>query len=232
MKTAKAFASYRRLRGQPAWRVLAADNAPAALAMLQAHLSGEKRSLPASALFEHLDKDIEMLRAQGEDLPRTPQAYVADWLASGYLTRRFPAGASEEEYELTAAAAGAIRFVNGLIDHRTTATESRLSTVIQQLVRLVEETETDPKARVAALVAERDRIDREIEEARQGRINVLPEDRAFERIREVITLAGELTGDFRSVRDEFDQLNRDLRERIMDNDDSRGEVLDALFAGV
>jgi hypothetical protein len=34
------------------------------------------------------------------------------------------------------------------------------------------------------------------------------------------------------VRDEFDKLNRQLRESLIDSDDARGEVLDALFAGV
>ncbi len=232
MNTAKAAASYRRVRALPLWRLLAADNGPVILALLQAHLLGGERGLSASALFERVEKDIETLRIQGEDLPRTAQAYVADWLASGYLARRFPSGASEEEYEVTAAAAGAIRFANSLIERRTTATESRLSTVIQQLVRLAEETQTDPETRVAALLAERDRINRDIEAVRQGRSHCLPDDRALERIRETVGLAGELTSDFRSVRDEFEQLNRDLRERIMDSDGSRGDVLEALFAGV
>jgi len=49
---------------------------------------------------------------------------------------------------------------------------------------------------------------------------------------EIIALADDLAGDFRRVRDRFEQLNRDLRERLMDNDASRGEVLEALFAGV
>ncbi len=232
MNAAKAIGSYQRLRQQPLWRLLAADNGPAMLALLQAELSGDKRSLPASVLFERVGKNLDILRGNGEQLPQTPQAYVANWLAAGWLYRRFPAGASEEEYELTAAAASAIRFVDGLIEHRTTATESRLSLVIQQLARLVEETDTNPKTRVAALLAERERIDREIGAIRGGTLRTLSGERALERIRETIGLAGELAADFRSVRDEFEQLNRELRERIMDNDGSRGEVLEALFAGV
>jgi hypothetical protein len=192
----------------------------------------ERQGVPASALFERIEKDIDLLRSEGEGLPRTAQAYVSDWLSAGYLTRRFPSNAAEEEYELTAAAAAAVRFVNGLIKHHATTTESRLSTVILQLVRLAEETETNPEARVAALIAERERIDMEIASVRQGRIRTLPDERAIERARELIALAGELAGDFRSVRDEFEQLNRDLRERIMDSEGHRGEVLDALFAGV
>lgn len=34
------------------------------------------------------------------------------------------------------------------------------------------------------------------------------------------------------MRDQFEQLNRELRERIMDSDGNRGEVLDSLFAGI
>jgi hypothetical protein len=53
-----------------------------------------------------------------------------------------------------------------------------------------------------------------------------------ERTREIIALADGLTGDFRRVRDQFDQLNRGLRERIMDNDGNRGDTLGSLFAGI
>ena len=37
--------------------------------------------------------------------------------------------------------------------------------------------------------------------------------------------AEELTGDFRKVRDEFDHLNRGLRQSLMENEGSRGDVL-------
>jgi len=61
---------------------------------------------------------------------------------------------------------------------------------------------------------------------------VLSENAALERTRKIITLADKLADDFRRVRDQFEQLNRDLREQIMDNEGSRGDVLDALFAGI
>jgi Protein of unknown function (DUF3375) len=81
-------------------------------------------------------------------------------------------------------------------------------------------------------VAERERIDREIESVQHGGVKTLPDDRALERIREIIGLADELSGDFRRVRDDFDKLNRNLRESLMENEGNRGDVLDALFAGV
>jgi len=231
-KADKTIATYRRLRDQSLWRLLASDNGPAVIGLLQAHLFEGERSLPASIFYERLHRDLQDLQARGEDLPRTAQAYVADWLAAGYLERRFPPGATEEEYELSAAAASAIRFAAGLVEPRTMATESRLAVVIQQLVRLAEETDANPETRIATLLAERARIDEQIEAIRQGRLQSLPDARALERVHEIIALSDDLAGDFRRVRDRFEQLNRDLRERLMDNDASRGEVLEALFAGV
>lgn len=232
MKSDKVIATYRRLRTQPLWKLLAADNASIVLGLLQTHLYEKERSLSASIFLERIGRDLERLRIDGEYLPQPAQHYIAEWLAAGYLTRRFPAGAAEEEYELTPDAADAIRIISDLAEPRSSATESRLVTVMQQLVRLAEETDPNPRSRIAALVSERERIDREIQAIQEGRANPLANDRAIERTRDLITLASDLAGDFRRVRDHIEQLNRDLREEIVNNEGSRGEVLQALFAGV
>lgn len=220
------------MRTQPLWRLLASDNGPTVIGLLQSHLYEKERSLPASILFERLTRDLEKLRAQGDDFPQTAQAYVANWLSDGYLERRFPPGATEEEYELSTATVEAIRFLSGIAEPHSAATESRLSLVIQALVGLAEDTDTDKYRRIDRLMAEQARIDKEIDAIQKGQMRVLPRDSALERTREIITLADDLTGDFRRVRDQFEQLNRELRERIMDSEGNRGEVLDSLFAGI
>lgn len=232
MKAEKTIAIYRRMRNQPLWKLLASGNGPTIIGLLQSHLYEKERNLPASILFERLTQDFEELRAQGNDFPQTAQAYVARWLNEGYLERRFPAGANEEEYELSTATVEAIRFMSGLAEPHSAATESRLSLVIQALVGLAEATDTDKTRRIERLLAEQARIDKEIEAIQKGQMRVLQQESALEQTREIISLADELTGDFRRVRDQFDQLNRDLRERIMDSDGNRGEVLDSLFAGI
>jgi Protein of unknown function (DUF3375) len=232
MNVVRTSTSLRNLRERPLWKLLAADKAPATLALLKALLLDDEKVLPASVLHERLGREMALLRDNGEDLPRTAQATVSEWLAQGWVTRRFPAGASEEVYEPSVEAADAVRIIDGLIKPRIAATESRLTTVIEQLTRLAEETNTNPASRIDALIAERTRIEQEIEAVRGGKAKVLPVDRALERVREIITLADELTGDFRRVRDEFSKLNRQLRESLMENEGSRGDVLEALFAGV
>ena len=232
MKALRGTAALRSLRDQPLWRLLAATKAPVVIALIQSQFLDEDKALPSSILHERLGRDIDQLRSAGEDLPQTPQAYVAEWLSQGWLNRRFPTGASEEEYELSTEAMSAIRFIVGLLKPRNTATESRLSLVIQQLSRLADETNTNPASRLNGLHAERDRIDRAIAEVERIGVKAIPNERALERAREVIALAQELAGDFRSVRDEFDKLNRGLRQSLMENEGSRGEVLEQLFAGV
>jgi len=232
VKADRVIAAYRKMRTQALWRLLASANGPVVIGLLQSHLYENERSLPASLLHERIGRDLEALRAQGEDFPQSAQAYIANWLAEGYLERRFPAGATEEEYELSTATVEAIRFLSSLEQPHSAATESRLAMVIQALVKLAEDTDTDKARRIERLKAEQERIEKEIESIQKGRMRVLPHPSALEQAREIISLVDELTGDFRRVRDQFDQLNRGLRERLMDNEGSRGEVLDSLFAGI
>ena len=232
MKADKTLATYRRMRNQPLWRLLASDNGDTVLGLLQTHLYDTERSLPASIFHERIERELERLRSLGEAWNPTAQAYVAGWLAAGYLERRFPPGSSEEEYELSSATIEAIRFVSGLVKPHASATESRLGLVIDALAKLSDDTDTDKARRIARLRAEQARIERDIAAIEHGAMRVLPEAAALERTREIITLADDLAGDFRRVRDQFEQLNRDLRERIMENDGNRGQVLDSLFSGI
>lgn len=232
MKSDKTIAIYRRMRLQPLWRLFASPIGPIIIGLLQTHLYEKERCLPASIFYERIGLDLEELRAQGEDLPQTAQAYVAGWLSDGYIERRFPPGATEEEYELSTDTIEVIRFISELAQPHSAATESRLTLVIEALVRLADDTDTDKIRRIERLMAERTRIDKEIEAIQNGLMRVLPDTTALERTREIIALADDLTGDFRRVRDQFEQLNRELRARLMDNEGNRGEVLDSLFTGI
>ena len=232
VKSHARVALWQRLRQQPTWKLLAADHAPLIAALLQCLLHDAERRLPVSLLHERLERELEELRGHGHVLPRNAQGYAAEWLSAGWLERRFPDGASEEQYELSTQAIGALRFLGSLDSSRSVATESRLALVIQQLVQLARQTDDNPHSRLAELLAERERIDAQIAAVSAGRVDVLDDARALERAREIIALADELAEDFRHVRHDFQQLDRGFRERIIDDERQRGEMLEALFAGV
>ncbi len=70
-------------------------------------------------------------------MPQTAQAYAAVWLAEGYLVRRFPSGANEESYELSAPAAAAIRFIASLHAPRAAFVRHDPQRLIARVLRAV-----------------------------------------------------------------------------------------------
>ncbi len=232
MKADATIATYQRMRQEPMWRLLASTNGPVVIGLLQTCLYEHEKELPASLLTERIGRELESLNARGLDFPQTAQIYIAAWLSEGFLERRFLPGAAEESYELSSAAVQAIRFLSSSVSPHSSATESRLSIVIQSLISLAGDTDTDQPRRLEALLREQERIEEEIALLQKGEFRVLSQAQAMERTREIIGLMEDLIGDFRRVRDQFETLNRDLREKIINNEGSRGEVLDSLFAGI
>jgi len=229
---ARMLALERTLRDDVSWRLLRTDNAPLILAMLTTHLGGDERRLPAAELYARIDADLDDLRALGQDLPLTAQRYCADWRKADFLVRRPSPDAREETFELSPAAAAAARIVTDLEAPRSRATESRLMSIASQLSRLATDTDPDASRRLRELQADRDRIDAAMERISRGEVEVLSADRAQERLADILAQASEVPTDFARVRAEFDELNRVLRQEVIDSDASHRHVLDEVFRGV
>lgn len=227
-----AYAAERLVKDSPAWSLLRGRNAAAAVALLGSHLAGDVRRRPAPEVFELIDGDLQDLRDHGFDLPQTAQAYCAEWRTEGILIRRASEEAREETLELSQGAMAAIHFVTQLAEPRQAATESRLSNIFAALRQLAQDTDPSVTSRLAALRAEQDRIAAEIERVQAGDFEVLDADRALERARELLALADEIPSDFARVRSELESINRDLRERLISQEGSRGNVLEDIFRGV
>ncbi|MGM1054086.1 MAG: DUF3375 domain-containing protein [Pseudomonadota bacterium] len=232
MSSYRQVLSYQRLRESTAWRLLGAQLAPVILGILEEHLHGSQTRLPASLLLERIERDLQALRDAGQELPQTARGYVSDWLAAGYLERFLPAGSNEEEYRLSPAASQAIQIIRSMAAPRSTTTESRLSLVAQQLRQLADETDPDIERRRRQLLAQRGRLDEQLEALEAGELEPMAPKRALERAGEILDLAGELASDFGQVAQAFEALHRELREQLLEEDKARGEVLEALFDGV
>lgn len=231
MKPLQYATTFDRLRGEPAWRLLAAHNAPEIIGLLQHLLFDTDRVLPASVLMVRLSTELSLLKQKSGGLSGTAQFYLRDWLNEGWLERRLPESASEEEYELSTAAMDAVRVVNSFYTQRATATESRLQTVMSRLEALAQETDPNDASRLRSLLEERQRLDERIEALQRGDADLLPHERALERVQDILGLARELSEDFRRVRQQLADLNREFRERIIQDEGNRGAVLAALFEG-
>lgn len=223
-------ACYRTLRDAPMWRLLASQQGPLVIGILQALLYEEERTLPGSVFLERLaplwaEATLEAVS------PEDARALAARFVREGYLVTRLPAGALEEQYELTAGALEAIRILSRALTRRSGPSESRLEMLAHAVVKLAQDADPDPARRIEQLEAEKRRIDEEIAAVKAGARTVLGKDAAQARTGDILELFAELLNDFRSVREEFDRLNLDLRERIMTSEGSRGDVLERFFAG-
>lgn len=214
------------------WRLLRADLAPVIVAILSTRFTNDELRVDAEEFAELCDIDLDELRAHGFELPGNGRGYAAEWRAKGYLVRRPAESARGETLELSPAAHEAIRFLAQLTKPRQAVTESRLSSIAQQLRQLALDSDPDQDRRLKALYAERDRIDAKIAAVSRGDLPIIDENRAAERMRDIVSQAADLPTDFARVREQFESLNRDLRARIIASDADQRGVLDEIFRGV
>lgn len=214
------------------WRLLRADNAPVIAGLLGTHLGGDERRVDAEELYERIDADLERLRAQGESLPLTAKGYCGEWRSAGFLVRRPSSQARGETLELSPEAIAGIRFLQGRAAPRSSVTESRLASLAAQVRRIAVDTDPDVSARIALLEEEIETIERRIEGLRSGVESAIDEDRALERVRDVLAQAADVPDDFARVRAEFETLNASLRAKIVESDVSQASVVDEVFRGI
>ncbi len=224
--------AYSRLREDVAGaQLLRAELMPTAAAILGAHLAGQRRVLPTAEFIEAAGADLDALRDTGLPLARSIQEYLTEWVRAGYLIRRVGAG-REETLELSASTMAAIRFLDELAEPRSAVTSSRLSNVSALLNRLAHDTDPDAASRLAALQSQRDAIDAEMARVAAGHFEPVRDSAAHELFGEILALAVQIPGDFATVSARLEELNRNLREQIINRTGTRGDVLDAVFAGV
>ncbi|MEJ1089737.1 DUF3375 domain-containing protein [Microbacterium sp. Mu-80] len=231
--TAQALRLWRRAEEDDAWRLLRADNAPFAVAVLAEHLGGDDRRVDADELAEAIDADLDEMRSYGHDLPLNARGYLTAWRTAGLIARRASEGARGETYELTVDALAALRFLDERESPRHAATASRLASLSMQLTQLAIDTDPQAARRLERLRSERDRINAQIASIERGDADdALTGPRALERLRELLSQASEVPDDFSRVRAVFEELSSTLRAKILESDATQRAVLDDVFRGV
>ena len=241
--------AYEQLRRASTWRLLAATKAPAVLAILQSVFPAGDRRLPRSELVARVGAHLALLHDEdpapadaadatdGDDDGaesrggRSAADYVDGWVREGYLTRRDDPQRTETTFEPSPATIDAIQFIASLEEHRPTTTESRLTLVVQQFERLAHETETDRDVRLADLQRQRERVEAQIRELAEGELMLPSEEASTDRLRDILQIASELSGDFLQYREDLRAVDLHLREQILSPETSRGEILEQLLAG-
>lgn len=234
--TTRAQQLRRLVEESPALRLVRAgdssESAAAIMALLWEHLGGEERRVGADELQERIDADLEQLRGAEFELKGTALGYLSQWRAAGYLVRRPSLESRGETYELSSGALASIRFLNEVESPKQTATESRLTSLAAQLRQLAIDTDPQSGRRLERLISERERIDAEIAAIKSGADAPLANERAAERLRDLLNQASAVPDDFARVRSEFEALNSLLRQQILESGSSQTRVLEDVFRDI
>jgi len=216
----------------PSATLLRSPNAAYIVFFLHTHFKHAGNiTIPHSVLTQKLSDFLDEVHATAPDcLREVPGTYVANW-STGECRwlRRFHDGLhTEPVYELTPNTEDVLKFLTSVINRNLAfiGTESRLKRIIDMLLDVVIRGSSDPERRLEYLLAERERIDREIGAIRAGGVVETYGPTAIrERFADALSDLTSLQGDFRAVEESFKGITRDVQKRQSEASDSRGMIL-------
>ena len=109
------------------------------------------------------------------------------------------------------------------------ATESRLMIIFDLLKNIIEKSNENPEFRIQELEKHKKEIEKEIEEIKEGKIELLSPAQIKERFLQVMNLSYDIVSDFRIVEQNFRDLEKNLRKKILTSDSGKGELLSDYF---
>lgn len=216
----------------PAWRLLAADNAPFILSFFYSEfIQHNRRKLPEHLLISSLENHMELV-PHIRNNNKKAKDYLVEWSddAFGWLRRFYPKNEDEIHYDLSSSAEKAVEWLASLKPESFIGTESRLIMVFDLLDQIVSGTQTDPEMKRLELQKKKDQIEKEMELLDKGEVRVLESTQIRERFLQASQMAREILSDFRAVEQNFRELNREMREKIAKWDRSKGELIENYFS--
>ena len=221
-----------RLETYPVFRILRKESAAIMLGFLFDQFKRHHRSdIGQGELSAALGAYQEYLRmSEGESLaPRDAIAYLDEWANEGFLRKYYPASSSEACYDLTPDTERALEWIGELSRRTFVGTESRLMALFDTLRDLSYGASYNAAEKRLELERRRTEIDEELGRLECGEEIVLDDRRILERYFGVEDSARRLLADFKQVEQNFRELDRETKERVLAQDRVRGSVLKELF---
>ena len=214
----------------PAWQLLASRRAPLVLGCLQSLFEDSQDGVDfddaQQALAEILAGHAGLSEFEIDSDPTVlARKELRAWIRRALVVER------EGRLYATDALETALRFVGALDSRMMTSTASRLAVVQREIERLEARLNPDPQSRAEHLRRQIADLQRQLEEAEAGRIEVANAQEAAEGIRELYTLATSLRADFRRVEDSWRDADLRLRHAIVNEGYHRGAIVDTLLDG-
>jgi hypothetical protein len=215
-----------------ATKLLNADNAAIYCAILYARFMSGEPVVAGPRLMELVASDLRALRAEGLDLPGTTEDRVAGWVRDGYLIRSVMEGKATEQYQLSVGAVEAVAYLQGLVSRASTATESTMSLMVEEIVRIDVDSNPDSKERIKDLRRQQAALQKRIAAIENGTEEPIDTTKIVERLNAARALGAKMPTDVSRYGDGIKDLDRAIRLSAEDEGTmTYSGILQALFDG-
>ena len=217
-------------RNHPAWLLLASPKGPLILASLKQLMETNPTGVDLDEAVERLarvfsdyanDSEFDL----GHDHVLEARRELRQWLKRGLIVERGGKILATDAFQRS------LLFLSSLEDRAMTSTASRLATVQRAIEELESQLSTSQSDREQSLQARIQLLTQELKAVQAGNFDVLDGPKAEEGIREVYQLAVSLQVDFRRVEDSYREADRLLRQRVISENQNRGQIVDELLDG-
>jgi len=213
-------------------KILNSDNAAFTLSFFYSvFIKNRNITLKHSTILRHLDDYLyDINQTYNNIFVKTAKEYLDDFSndKNAYL-RKYHANEDETLYELTPHVHKALEFLEELDKKEFIGSRSKFNIIFELLEELEFETKLDDKERIAKLQAQKKDIDRQIEAIKSKQDLRFDNSRIKEHFMQIDEMVRKLKYDFSEIEYNFRDLNVKAMEQIITQDDSKGEVLSAIF---
>lgn len=154
---------------------------------------------------------------------------IKKWTDSGYLTN-YTNEDGDILYQLSSHTCKVIDWISSLKREEYIGTESKFKSIISQLKELVENTNEDKTQRIQMLEKKKLEIEQKIARLQMGDdVEVFDEYQIVPRFHEINKRAKELLSDFKDVDDNFKTIIKEIYQKQIDPNLSKGGILQSTF---
>lgn len=224
---------YQLLKTHRTVTLITADNAALIISFLFRSFKQNSNGFKTDAisekdLTEQLSDYLYVLNADKEQFPRPSKQYLTEWSNAGYL-RKYPTKNDEFAFELTPATENAFKWIDSLDKREFIGQESRLKQLFESLKELSTKSKRDYLSRLKELEQRKKLIEKEIEDVKSGKMDVLDDRQIKEQYFIIEETAQNLLADFKQVEQNFRDLDKHFRQQIITTTMVKGKVLEDLF---
>lgn len=215
-----------QIEQSPAIMLLRSDHAGFILGFFQSVFGGAQRfQIGYNELVASLGQYND---AHSNPLTRRPSDYIEIWADEKhrFLRKYYIDGNDEPQVELAYEVASIMSWLHSQGTQDFVGTESRVSALFQMLDKLASHSDADPKARILKLKQEREMIDEEINQIKTtGTVLGWDDLRKREYLSHIMEDSRRLLADFALIEDIFKDHARQLKEKMVAAQLSKGEIL-------